>query len=125
MAHRTTFVVAELGPEIDPFMLHIYAAGAEKERSLISQRTKAAPAEMKKRGVKLGNPNLHVAQVKGAAKVKAEADAFATGVLPIIQSLGPMSANAIARELNARHVPTANGGKWSATSVLRVINRSR
>jgi DNA invertase Pin-like site-specific DNA recombinase len=42
MARKVDFVVAELSPEVDPFMLHIYAAVAEKERSLISQRTKAS-----------------------------------------------------------------------------------
>jgi DNA invertase Pin-like site-specific DNA recombinase len=61
MAQRVPFVVAELGPDIDPFILHIYAALAEKERAMISQRTKAALAALKARGVKLGpkNPNPH------------------------------------------------------------------
>src|SRR5678816_3663350 len=57
MAKRVPFVVAELGPDVDPFMLHLYAALAEKERRLISERTKAALAAAKARGVKLGNPN--------------------------------------------------------------------
>ena len=57
MAKRVPFIVAELGPDVDPFMLHIYAALAEKERRLISERTKAALAAAKARGVKLGNPN--------------------------------------------------------------------
>ena len=68
MAHKTTFVVAELGPDVDPFMLHIYAAVAEKERSLISQRTKAALAAKKARGEPLGNPRLAEAQSKGVAR---------------------------------------------------------
>ena len=42
MVHRVPFIVAELGANIDPFMLHIYAALAQKERALISERTKAA-----------------------------------------------------------------------------------
>jgi len=42
MAQRVPFIVAELGPDADLFMLHIYAALAEKERRLISARTKAA-----------------------------------------------------------------------------------
>jgi hypothetical protein len=42
MAHRVPFIVAELGADADPFMLHLYAALAEKERALISARTKAA-----------------------------------------------------------------------------------
>jgi DNA invertase Pin-like site-specific DNA recombinase len=47
MAHRVPFVVAELGRDADPFMLHLYAALAEKEHSVISQRTKAALAAKK------------------------------------------------------------------------------
>jgi DNA invertase Pin-like site-specific DNA recombinase len=54
MAERVPLIVAELGPAIDPFMLHIYAALAEKERRLISERTKAGLAAAKRRGVKLG-----------------------------------------------------------------------
>jgi DNA invertase Pin-like site-specific DNA recombinase len=40
--HRVPFVVAELGSDVDPFILHLFAALAEKERALISARTKAA-----------------------------------------------------------------------------------
>jgi len=36
MTHKTPFIVAELGADADPFMLHVYAALAEKERRLIS-----------------------------------------------------------------------------------------
>jgi DNA invertase Pin-like site-specific DNA recombinase len=54
MQHRVPFIVAELGAETDPFMLHIYAALAEKERRLIGERTKAALQAAKARGVVLG-----------------------------------------------------------------------
>jgi DNA invertase Pin-like site-specific DNA recombinase len=54
MAHRVPFVVAELGPDVDPFILHLFAAFAEKERAMISARTKAALAAAKARGVALG-----------------------------------------------------------------------
>jgi DNA invertase Pin-like site-specific DNA recombinase len=50
------FIVAELGADADPFMLHLYAALAEKERHLIAERTRVALAARKAQGVKLGNP---------------------------------------------------------------------
>src|SRR5881392_2607819 len=62
MAHRVPFVVADLGADADPFMLHLYAALAEKERALISARTKAALSAKKASGIRLGNPhNLSLA----------------------------------------------------------------
>jgi len=55
MAQRVPFIVAELGADADPFMLHLYAALAEKERRLISERTRAALAQRKAQGKRLGN----------------------------------------------------------------------
>jgi DNA invertase Pin-like site-specific DNA recombinase len=54
MVHRVPFVVTELGADVDPFVLHLFAALAQKERALISQRTKAGLAAAKRRGAKLG-----------------------------------------------------------------------
>jgi DNA invertase Pin-like site-specific DNA recombinase len=68
MAQRVPFIVAELGPDADPFMLHVYAALAEKERALISARTKAALQAKKATGAKLGNrTNLEEVRKLGAA----------------------------------------------------------
>jgi DNA invertase Pin-like site-specific DNA recombinase len=128
MTHRVPFIVAELGADVDPFMIHIYAALAEKERRLISQRTKAALKAAKARGVQLGNPQIAKAQAIGAARVKTEADRFAANVLPVIreaQKAGASSLRAIAGVLNARGIRTARGGKWAATQVRDILRRTR
>src|SRR5881392_2946155 len=105
MAHKVPFIVAELGTDADPFMLHLYAALAEKERSLISQRTREALNAAKARGVVLGNPRLDDVRGRAVASTKAEADRFAKNILPIIreiQASGVTSQRGIARALNAR-----------------------
>src|SRR5687768_10136761 len=53
MAQRVPFIVAELGADADPFMLHLYAALAEKERRLIGERTRAALSARKSQGTRL------------------------------------------------------------------------
>src|SRR5690349_23846515 len=82
MAQRVPFIVAELGRDADPFMLHLYAALAEKERRLISERTKAALVAKKAAGAALGNPaNLAEAGSLGRVTLVADADEFAAHVL--------------------------------------------
>ena len=127
MAHRVPFVVTELGPDVDPFVLHLYAALAEKERALISGRTKSALAAAKAKGVKLGNPHIEAARGEAVAAIKAEADRAAGSVLPIIAEIkksGASTLRAIAEALNARGVPTPRGGRWHATSVRNALARS-
>jgi DNA invertase Pin-like site-specific DNA recombinase len=127
MAHRVPFLVAELGPDVDPFVLHLYAALAEKERALISGRTKSALAAAKAKGVKLGNPKIAAAQGAAVVAVKAEADRAASNVLPIISEIrksGAMSLRTIAEALNARGIPTPRGGRWYAMSVRNALARS-
>jgi DNA invertase Pin-like site-specific DNA recombinase len=87
MTHKVPFIVAELGAGVDPFMLHIYAALAEKERALISERTKAALMAAKADGMRLGNPRLSEAQARGTASTKAAADQFAANMLPVIREI--------------------------------------
>jgi DNA invertase Pin-like site-specific DNA recombinase len=79
MAQRVPFIVAELGRDADPFMLHLYAALAEKERRLIAERTKAALAAKRAAGVSLGNPHdlAHVGCL-GRAALARSADEFAS-----------------------------------------------
>jgi Resolvase, N terminal domain len=57
MDKRVPFIVTELGADADPFMLHLYAALAQKERALIAERTRAALAQKKAHGAVLGKPD--------------------------------------------------------------------
>jgi DNA invertase Pin-like site-specific DNA recombinase len=117
MTHKTPFIVAELGADADPFMLHLYAALAEKERRLISQRTRDALAAKKAQGVKLGGLNA-----KGIAN-REEAQQRAEALRPIFAGLAGMSHRKMATELNALGVPTPAGGQWHAVTVKRVLLR--
>lgn len=88
MAQRVPFLVAELGADTDPFMLHIYAALAEKERGVIAERTRSALVQKKSQAALLGNrTNLAEAQAKGVAVSRAAGDAFAANVLPIVRQI--------------------------------------
>lgn len=126
MSRKTPFVVAELGADASPFMLHIYAAVAELERAAIAQRTKEALAAAKARGVTLGNPNLAEAREKATEARVAKADTFAQNVLPIIREIQSTGASMrkIAQALNARGIATARGGTWAATQVSDILKRS-
>ena len=128
MVQRVPFLVAELGSDVDPFMLHIYAALAEKERRMISERTRAALQARKKQGALLGNrTNLAEAQTKGSARVAEDALRFAQNVVPIIERIrasGITSLRGIAAVLDARGVRTARGGKWKAMQVGAVLRRT-
>jgi DNA invertase Pin-like site-specific DNA recombinase len=125
MANRVPFVVTELGADADPFLLHLYASLAEKERSLISQRTKAALAAAKARGVKLGSPTG--AETIGKARAArseqaARANATTRAVIAEIQRTGAATLKAIAQELEARGVRTPAGrDRWDAKQVSRLL----
>jgi DNA invertase Pin-like site-specific DNA recombinase len=81
MAHKVPFLVAELGSDVDSFVLHLFAAITQKELSFISIRTKQAPAAAKSRGATLGNPRLHMARKNAVAVVKQKPRQFPAGVL--------------------------------------------
>ncbi len=126
MSHRVPFLVTELGKDCDPFLLHIYAALSEKERQMISQRTKAALAQAKNRGVVLGNQtNLADAQAQGQASNSAGADEFAAKLFPIIKAYrdAGKTLREIATALDASGIKTARGGKWAAAQVGAIIKR--
>lgn len=126
MVQEVPFVVAELGTNADPFTLHLYAALAQKERAMIGARTRDALASAKGRGVKLGNPRLSAARETAAIATRQAADSFAAKVLPIIRDIersGVTSRRGIAQALDARRVPTARGGTWSAVQVGAILGR--
>ena len=129
MAQRVPFIVAELGRDADPFMLHLYAALAEKERRLISERTKAALAVRKASGRRLGNPtNIRQAGQIGRASLVAEADEHARSLLPLLRTLraeGAITIGAITRSLNERKIPTARGSRWHVSSVANLLVRTQ
>jgi DNA invertase Pin-like site-specific DNA recombinase len=129
MVQRVPFIIAELGRDADPFMLHLYAALAEKERRLISERTRAALAIRKASGSKLGNPtNIRVAGDIGRATAIAGADDHARSLLPLLRSLraeGAVTIGAVTRSLNDRKVRTARGSRWHVSSVANLLTRAQ
>src|SRR5262245_15160358 len=107
MVERVPFIVTELGIDTDPFTLHLFAALAQKERAMISARTKAALKAAKARGVKLGSPVAR--ETVGIARVHRWGDtsanrAAALKVIEEIRATGIVTARGIARELTTRKV---------------------
>jgi DNA invertase Pin-like site-specific DNA recombinase len=127
MAHRVPFLVVELGSDVDPFILHLFAALAEKERAMIASRTKAALSAAKARGVKLGGPKLAEARELAVTAIKSLADRHAANVLPIIRDVqrsGAKTLRDVAAALNARGISTSRGGRWHAMTVRNVLARA-
>lgn len=118
-------------PEANRFLLHVMAAVAEHEAQAISDRTRAALAAAKARGVALGwamperKEEQRRASRKGAAKNAENACMHAANVLPIIRQIaaGGASLRKIADELNDRGIKTARGGLWYAATVRNIMAR--
>ena len=110
-------------PHADKFQLHIYAALAEQEREFISLRTKAALAQAKARGQKLGG--LRDSTAARNAAMRTQADDHAQKVASTITSRRAAGATyaEIAGDLNAMAVPTARGGQWHPTTVRNAEKR--
>lgn len=127
MARGVPFIVAELGSDVDPFVLHLFAALSQKERQLISQRTRDALAPKVGTGVLGNRTNLAHAQAKGREGNRAASAAFAARVMPLIKGLleARLSLSAIAAQLNASGMPTQRAGRWTAKAVSRVVFAAR
>jgi DNA invertase Pin-like site-specific DNA recombinase len=117
-------------PQANRLTVHILAAVAEHEAKIISERTRAALAAAKRRGVKLGGYRgtvISKAMRKASADAIAKrADARAVDLGPTIaevQAAGAKSLRDIATGLNERGIPAARGGQWTAVQVSRVLSR--
>jgi DNA invertase Pin-like site-specific DNA recombinase len=111
-------------PHADKFQLHIYAALAEQERDFISKRTKAALAEARKRGAKLGGHRpgaIHAANISR----KQTADANAKRMIAVIAPLrdAGLTLDQVAQRLNATGQLTPNGGHWHQEHIRRILKR--
>lgn len=113
------FAVADM-PNADRFQLHLFAALAEKEADVISQRTKAALAAAKARGTKLGTHG----KVQ-AARNKAEAVERLEPAMPLLRDLQAegLSMRKMVAALNDRGVPSPAGGKWHLASLHKALGR--
>jgi DNA invertase Pin-like site-specific DNA recombinase len=129
MAQRVPFMVAELGRDADPFMLHLYAALAEKERGLIGDRTRAALQAKKAAGAALGNrTNLSLPGSAGRVSQAQAAEQFAKCVLPVLEAVrkaGALTLTEIADALNSRGVRSATGGVWHRSAVRNLLARAQ
>ena len=121
---KIPFYCADLGTDTDPFVLHLYASLAEKERTMISIRTKAALEQVRVKGTLLGNrTNLAYAQGKGREANKEKARMYAESIRPLIDHMRSkkMSLRDMAGELNRYGTPSMRGASWSHTTVASVI----
>ena len=120
------FVAVDM-PHADKFTVGIMALVAEKERDLISQRTKDGLAAAKRRGIKLGNPNpARAIQIALEANVK-RANRYAGNLLPVvreIQKAGVVTLRGVANCLNVRGFKTPRGKLFAAQTVKNLLARS-
>jgi DNA invertase Pin-like site-specific DNA recombinase len=130
MAHRVEFIVCDLGRQSDPFVLHLYAALAEKERALISSRTKAGLAAAKARGTKLGMSARSKREVREIASSGAKANERVAmerieSIRWVVESAlsGGAALRKAAELLNERGVKSPGGGRWHAPSLLKAARR--
>jgi len=118
MIHKVPFIVTELGSDVDPFVLHLFAALAQKERALISVRTKEGLKAARARGTRLGG------WTAGSEASKRKANELAARMKPILTELSHLpSARQIAAELNRRGIKSATGRGWSSKTVARLMDR--
>ena len=95
ISHRVPFLVAELGVDVDPFILHLFAALGEKERALISARTEGLFGGCKAARGRAKADRSFEAREKAVTVIAANADRHAANVFPIIQSIQKAGARTL------------------------------
>ena len=113
------FVCADM-PQANKTMLQMMSVFAEWEREQISARTKAALAQAKLRGTKLGNPRLEDARENAAAANREVVPVATVEFIRKMRSQGE-TLRAIADQLNALHIRTPRGSQWHAKTVRAVL----
>ena len=120
MDSDTEFVAVDM-PHATRFVLHIMAAVAEHERQIIGERTRAALAAAKARGVRLG---INGAVLAERHKTKAIIYAFEVRqVITVAMEKGARTTRAIADSLNRAGIPSRQGAQWHPASVARTLRR--
>lgn len=114
-------VVAEM-PNATDFQLHIFAALAQEERRLISERTRNALAEAKKRGIQLGK-NGKVLAERNRKDADDRAEVLRPIVIPMVEQ--GLSLSEIARRLNQEGIRTARGGRFYPQQVRNILRYMR
>jgi DNA invertase Pin-like site-specific DNA recombinase len=104
-------------PQANRLTIHILAAVAEHEREMISQRTKAALAEAKRRGTRLGNPRIEAARTLALAAHHAHRPEPEVLTLMVEWRSQGKTLRAIAHDLNRLNIRPARGREWYASSV--------
>jgi DNA invertase Pin-like site-specific DNA recombinase len=126
MESGVEFIAADM-PAANRLTIQIMAVIAENEAKMISDRTKAALAAAKARGVILGNRTSFIkAQQIGHEVIVKQADQRASDILPILKQIvasGVRSCHVVAQQLNQRGVKSARGGAWHGTTILNLIRR--
>ena len=123
MVQGIAFKVCELGFNTDNFSIHLFAALAEKERELISQRTKAALSKAKENGTKLGMNNPKV--MAGRAKVSKATNERVFPHIKDAMELGHTTITAITAYLNGLGVLSPRGKVWTRGGTYKVVKRYR
>jgi DNA invertase Pin-like site-specific DNA recombinase len=116
MESGADFIACDM-PQANRLTIHILAAVAEHEREMISQRTKAALAEAKRRGTRLGNPRIEAARTLALSAHHAHRPELEVLTLMVEWRSQGKTLRAIARDLNRLNIRPARGREWYASSV--------